>query len=149
MKFSYANKRLLGFLLIVLGLCWLQIVHVEEINARVADFTEIPDELSENAKSSLKAMGITKLYSHQVRICSFVVFAQSCKSWYQVSPYLLQAESIRASLCGRNVVVATMTSSGKSLCYNLPVLEALSQNDLACALYLFPTKVIMSLYIST
>ncbi|KMT10853.1 hypothetical protein BVRB_5g113540 isoform A [Beta vulgaris subsp. vulgaris] len=92
-----------------------QIVHVEEINARVADFTEIPDELSENAKSSLKAMGITKLYSHQ-------------------------AESIRASLCGRNVVVATMTSSGKSLCYNLPVLEALSQNDLACALYLFPTK---------
>ncbi|XP_028099135.1 casein kinase 1-like protein HD16 [Camellia sinensis] len=35
-----------------------------------------------------------------------------------------------------------MTSSGKSLCYNLPVLEILSQNLLACALYLFPTKVI-------
>ncbi|XP_028056887.1 casein kinase 1-like protein HD16 isoform X1 [Camellia sinensis] len=34
-----------------------------------------------------------------------------------------------------------MTSSGKSLCYNLPVLEILSQNLLACALYLFPTKV--------
>ncbi|THG17892.1 hypothetical protein TEA_019490 [Camellia sinensis var. sinensis] len=50
------------------------------------------------------------------------------------------AESVRASLAGKHVVVATMTSSGKSLCYNLPVLEVLSQNLLACALYLFPTK---------
>lgn len=54
-----------------------------------------------------------------------------------------QAESIRASLAGKNVVVATLTSSGKSLCYNLPVLEVLSQNLLACALYLFPTKVFL------
>ncbi|XP_057517360.1 uncharacterized protein LOC130798412 isoform X2 [Amaranthus tricolor] len=92
-----------------------QIIHVEEINAGAAAFTEIPDELSENTKSALKTLGITKLYSHQ-------------------------AESIRASLCGKNVVVATMTSSGKSLCYNVPVLEALSQNQLSCALYLFPTK---------
>lgn len=53
----------------------------------------------------------------------------------------LQAESIRASLSGKNVVVATSTSSGKSLCYNLPVLEVLSENLLSCALYLFPTKV--------
>ncbi|XP_074316477.1 uncharacterized protein LOC141652775 isoform X2 [Silene latifolia] len=92
-----------------------QIVHAEEINARVADFTEIPDELSANTKFALNSLGITKLYSHQ-------------------------AESIKASLCGKNVVVATMTSSGKSLCYNVPVLEALSQNTLSCALYLFPTK---------
>ncbi|KAH9606599.1 hypothetical protein KSS87_019763 [Heliosperma pusillum] len=92
-----------------------QIVHAEEINARVADFTEIPDELSANTKFALNALGITKLYSHQ-------------------------AESIKASLCGKNVVVATMTSSGKSLCYNVPVLEALSQNMFSCALYLFPTK---------
>lgn len=53
----------------------------------------------------------------------------------------LQAESIQASLAGKNVVVATMTSSGKSLCYNVPVLEVLSHNPLASALYLFPTKV--------
>ncbi|KNA22801.1 hypothetical protein SOVF_030700 [Spinacia oleracea] len=92
-----------------------QIVHVEEIKPRVADYTDIPNELSENAKSALQTLGITKLYSHQV-------------------------ESIRASLCDKNVVVATMTSSGKSLCYNIPVLEALSQNWLSCALYLFPTK---------
>lgn len=53
----------------------------------------------------------------------------------------MKAESVRASLAGKNVVVATMTSSGKSLCYNLPVLEVLFQNLSACALYLFPTKV--------
>ncbi|XP_021757197.1 uncharacterized protein LOC110722235 [Chenopodium quinoa] len=92
-----------------------QIVHIEEVKARVAVYTDIPDELSENAKSALKTLEITKLYSHQ-------------------------AESIKASLCGKNVVVATMTSSGKSLCYNIPILEALSQNWLSCALYLFPTK---------
>ncbi|KAL6995021.1 hypothetical protein U1Q18_005155 [Sarracenia purpurea var. burkii] len=93
----------------------MQIVHVEEINARVANLVEIPIELSDNMKSALKCIGITRLYSHQ-------------------------EDSIRASLTGKNVVVATMTSSGKSLCYNLPVLELLSHNLLACALYVFPTK---------
>ncbi|CAK9147911.1 unnamed protein product [Ilex paraguariensis] len=95
--------------------CRGQIVHIEEINARKATYVSIPSELSENAKSALKCLGVTRLYSHQ-------------------------AESIQASLAGKNVVVATMTSSGKSLCFNLPVLEVLYQNVLACALYLFPTK---------
>ncbi|KAI8570871.1 hypothetical protein RHMOL_Rhmol01G0071500 [Rhododendron molle] len=49
-------------------------------------------------------------------------------------------ESVQASLAGKNVAVATMTSSGKSLCYNLSVLEVLLQNLSACALYHFPTK---------
>ncbi|XP_060674219.1 uncharacterized protein LOC107433954 isoform X3 [Ziziphus jujuba] len=92
-----------------------KIVHVEDIDARKANYTEIPKEISQNMISALKDFGVSKLYSHQ-------------------------AESIQASLAGKNVVVATMTSSGKSLCYNLPVLELLSQNLLACALYLFPTK---------
>ncbi|XP_059640822.1 uncharacterized protein LOC132282982 isoform X2 [Cornus florida] len=92
-----------------------QVVHIEEISARVANHVEVPNELSDNTKSALKCIGVTRLYSHQ-------------------------AESIRASLTGKNIVVATMTSSGKSLCYNVPVLEALSQNLLACALYMFPTK---------
>lgn len=56
---------------------------------------------------------------------------------------MFQTESIMASLAGKNVVVATMTSSGKSLCYNVPVLEELSQNLSSCALYLFPTKVML------
>lgn len=59
----------------------------------------------------------------------------------------LQAESIEASLSGKSVVISTMTSSGKSLCYNLPVLEVLSQNTSACALYLFPTKVHFNFYL--
>ncbi|GAB2220919.1 hypothetical protein Drorol1_Dr00012078 [Drosera rotundifolia] len=92
-----------------------QIVHVEEIAARVATFTEIPMELSKLAKSAFESLGVKKLYSHQ-------------------------KESILASLAGKNIVVATLTSSGKSLCYNIPVLEVLSQNMLACAMYLFPTK---------
>ncbi|KAI3953666.1 hypothetical protein MKW98_017490 [Papaver atlanticum] len=92
-----------------------QIVHVEEIGARTAVHVEVPNILSEITQSALRRIGISKLYSHQ-------------------------AESIQASLAGKNVVVATMTSSGKSLCYNLPVLEALSHNLLSCALYIFPTK---------
>ncbi|KAG4118758.1 hypothetical protein ERO13_D11G037400v2 [Gossypium hirsutum] len=92
-----------------------QMVHVEKIGARKGSYVEIPNELSDKSKSALKSIGINKLYSHQ-------------------------AESIMASLSGKNVVVATMTSSGKSVCYNLPVLEALSHNLSSCALYLFPTK---------
>ncbi|XP_039057043.1 uncharacterized ATP-dependent helicase YprA isoform X2 [Hibiscus syriacus] len=92
-----------------------QMVHVEKIGARKASYVEIPIELSDNSTTALKKIGINKLYSHQ-------------------------AESILASLSGKNVVVATMTSSGKSVCYNLPVLEALSHNLSSCALYLFPTK---------
>ncbi|KAL5725762.1 hypothetical protein ACHQM5_008871 [Ranunculus cassubicifolius] len=92
-----------------------QIVHIEEINARTAVHVDIPKELSDSTQSALRRIGVSKLYSHQ-------------------------AESIQASLSGKDVVVATMTSSGKSLCYNVPVLESLSQNLLSCALYLFPTK---------
>ncbi|KOM40108.1 hypothetical protein LR48_Vigan04g030600 [Vigna angularis] len=92
-----------------------QIVHIEDICARKAIYSEIPIDLSEKMRSALKCIGVSKFYSHQ-------------------------AESIQASLHGENVVVATMTSSGKSLCYNLPVLEVLSTNSSSCALYIFPTK---------
>uniref|UniRef100_A0A2P2M9Z4 Putative ATP-dependent helicase YprA isoform X2 n=1 Tax=Rhizophora mucronata TaxID=61149 RepID=A0A2P2M9Z4_RHIMU len=93
-----------------------QMMHVEDIGAKKAIYAEVPSDLSDRTKSALKCMGITKLYSHQ-------------------------AESILASLAHKNVVVSTTTSSGKSLCYNVPVLEVLSQNLSSCALYLFPTKV--------
>ncbi|KAI4335871.1 hypothetical protein L6164_014474 [Bauhinia variegata] len=92
-----------------------QIVHVEDISTRKAIHAEIPIELSKNMRSALESIGVSKLYSHQV-------------------------ESVQASLTGKDVVVATMTSSGKSLCYNLPVLEVLSKNSSSCALYIFPTK---------
>ncbi|URE28843.1 hypothetical protein MUK42_17433 [Musa troglodytarum] len=92
-----------------------QIVHVEQIDAKEAAYAELPTDLTEALKLILKGLGITRLYSHQ-------------------------AEAIRASLSGKHVVVATSTSSGKSLCYNIPVLEALSKNTSSCALYIFPTK---------
>ncbi|TYH99084.1 hypothetical protein ES332_A11G042300v1 [Gossypium tomentosum] len=88
-----------------------QMVHVEKIGARKGSYVEIPNELSDKSKYALKSIGINKLYSHQ-------------------------AESILASLSGKNVVVATMTSSGKSVCYNLPVLEALAQDQLRALLTL-------------
>ena len=54
--------------------------------------------------------------------------------------YRHQAQAIRAVLEGANVVISTGPASGKSLCYNLPVVEALLEDRSACALYLFPTK---------
>ncbi len=55
-------------------------------------------------------------------------------------PYVHQAESWDRIARGENVVVVTPTASGKTLCYNLPVLNALAADPATCALYLFPTK---------
>ncbi|XP_040382287.1 uncharacterized ATP-dependent helicase YprA-like isoform X2 [Oryza brachyantha] len=92
-----------------------QIVHIEEIACRDASFAELPNHLSEATREALKSIGISRLYSHQ-------------------------SQAIQSAISGRHVVVATSTSSGKSLCYNIPVLESLCQDLLACALYIFPTK---------
>lgn len=92
-----------------------QVVHVEDISARTATYVDIPGELSGKTISALVNLGIYRLYSHQ-------------------------AEAIQASLARKNVVVATLTSSGKSLCYNVPVMEVLLSDSSACAIYLFPTK---------
>ncbi|KAM0837095.1 hypothetical protein ACQ4PT_061888 [Festuca glaucescens] len=92
-----------------------QIVHVEEILCRGASYAELPCHLSEAMRDALESIGITRLYSHQ-------------------------SEAIQLSISGKHVAVATSTSSGKSLCYNIPVLESLSQDLTACALYIFPTK---------
>jgi DEAD/DEAH box helicase domain-containing protein len=56
------------------------------------------------------------------------------------APYTHQAAAYAAASAGRNVVVVTPTASGKTLCYNLPVLDAVAKNEAARALYLFPTK---------
>ncbi|KAJ0981938.1 hypothetical protein J5N97_010193 [Dioscorea zingiberensis] len=92
-----------------------QMVHVEKIDAKTPAYADFPYGLSENSIAAIRSLGISRLYSHQ-------------------------AEAIQASVTGKNVVVATSTSSGKSLCYNLPVIEDLSQNMSSCALYIFPTK---------
>lgn len=54
--------------------------------------------------------------------------------------YTHQAAAYQAVRSGRNVVVVTPTASGKTLCYNLPVLDAVARDEAARALYLFPTK---------
>jgi len=56
------------------------------------------------------------------------------------APYIHQAAAYEAVAAGRNVVVVTPTASGKTLCYNLPVLDAVATDGAARALYLFPTK---------
>src|SRR5271168_5317416 len=55
-------------------------------------------------------------------------------------PYTHQAEAAEAVHAGKNVVIVTPTASGKTLCYNLPVLNAILDNTDTRALYLFPTK---------
>lgn len=55
-------------------------------------------------------------------------------------PFLHQVEAAELAWAGHHVVIATPTSSGKSLAYQLPILSRLAANDSACALYLTPTK---------
>src|SRR5712675_700595 len=55
-------------------------------------------------------------------------------------PYTHQAEAAEAVHAGKNVVIVTPTASGKTLCYNLPVLNAILDDTDTRALYLFPTK---------
>ncbi len=55
-------------------------------------------------------------------------------------PYTHQAEAIEQVLAGRHIVVVTPTASGKTLCYNAPVLDRIVREGSARALYLFPTK---------
>jgi DEAD/DEAH box helicase domain-containing protein len=83
-----------------------------EVAARYAPF---PDGLDERLQRALASRGISRLYTHQ-------------------------AEAIGHALAGRNAVVITPTSSGKTLCYNAPVLHSILQDPSSRALYLFPTK---------
>jgi DEAD/DEAH box helicase domain-containing protein len=83
--------------------------------ARPAHFVPFPDGLHPALAESLRRLGIRALYSHQAI------------AW----------EQARA---GRHLVVVTGTASGKTLCYNLPVLDCLLRDPQTRALYLFPTK---------
>ncbi len=78
-------------------------------------FFDFPNNLEPQLHKALKNRGIEKLYSHQ-------------------------AMAIDAVLKNNNVVVVTPTASGKTLCYNLPVITSLIRDSSSRALYLFPTK---------
>jgi len=85
---------------------------LEPVAAQLAPF---PAGLDGRLTTALAARGISQVYTHQ-------------------------AEAIEHALAGRNAVVITPTASGKTLCYNAPVLHSILQDPSSRALYLFPTK---------
>ena len=91
------------------------VVHHEVLPPREAAYADFPERLDERIRGGLRAKGIERLYTHQ-------------------------AEAIEAVLAGEDVVVVTPTASGKTLCYALPILQALAEDPAARALCLFPTK---------
>ena len=88
---------------------------VHHIPAREAKFAPMPDWVRADLAAVYGEKGVGQLYSHQA----------------------VAAAAVHA---GRNTVVVTPTASGKTLCYNLPVLNAVLENSNTRALYLFPTK---------
>jgi DEAD/DEAH box helicase domain-containing protein len=100
---------------------WADLLDGEEIAysgvepARTARTEPLPDDLDPRVASALVATGVTALYRHQ-------------------------AEAWEAARGGENVVVTTGTASGKSLAFNLPVLDAIAREPKTRALYLAPTK---------
>src|SRR5882724_7571205 len=83
--------------------------------AREAQWAGFPAWVNSDLAAAYAAKGIHRLYTHQAAA----------------------AEAVHA---GRNVVIVTPTASGKTICYNLPVLNAVLENPDTRALYLFPTK---------
>ena len=92
-----------------------QVVAWERIPARRAQEMPFPAGLTPQLKNALQQRGFVSLYRHQ-------------------------AQAVEYALEGQNVVVATATASGKTLCYTLPVFNTLLSTPNATTLYLFPTK---------
>ncbi|UCE98540.1 MAG: DEAD/DEAH box helicase [Dehalococcoidia bacterium] len=92
-----------------------QIAHIEHISSRYASYADLENPLPYTLEKSLKEKGLLPLYSHQ-------------------------AQAINHTRHGNNVIIATSSASGKSLCYNIPIIERLLIYSRSCAIYLFPTK---------
>ena len=92
-----------------------QIVHTRFLPSRAARFAALERPLHPRLERRLEDLGVTQLYTHQVA-------------------------SVEAVRRGEHVAVVTSTASGKTYCYNLPVLDALLDDPDGRALYLFPTK---------
>ncbi len=88
---------------------------VRHFPARPAEWAEFPGWVHADLRAAYQAKGIERLYSHQ-------------------------AAAAAAAHDGKNIVVVTPTASGKTLCYNLPVVNAILENADTRAIYLFPTK---------
>ena len=92
-----------------------QIAHVEHIQPRGAEYGLLNEPLSATLEGCLAKQGISSLYTHQ-------------------------AEAVNKARQGENVMAATSNASGKSLCYNVSVIEELLAEPDSRAIYLFPTK---------
>jgi DEAD/DEAH box helicase domain-containing protein len=88
---------------------------IRHFPAREAQWADFPAWVLSNLTDAYAGKGIRRLYTHQAAA----------------------AEAVHA---GKNVVIVTPTASGKTLCYNLPVLNSVLENSDTRALYLFPTK---------
>jgi DEAD/DEAH box helicase domain-containing protein len=93
----------------------LHVTALRRLAAVPARYAPFPEGLDGRLQSALEARGVAQLYTHQ-------------------------ALAIEHALAGRHVVVTTPTASGKTLCYNAPVLDAALRDGTSRALYLFPTK---------
>lgn len=91
------------------------IVHWHTIDEKEAKTVDLPDNLDRKLVNALQGRGICRVYTHQY------------------TAY----EKIRD---GKSIVAVTPTASGKTLCYNLPVLQSIIDNPKTRALYIFPTK---------
>ncbi|WP_139488332.1 DEAD/DEAH box helicase [Brevibacillus dissolubilis] len=91
------------------------IIHWHTVEPRQAQTVPFPTTMDPRICETLSKRGISSLYTHQ-------------------------ETSFRHVSEGKNIVAVTPTASGKSMCYHLPVLQKLSEDSQARALYLFPTK---------
>lgn len=91
------------------------VVHHEVIPPRTGETVAFPAWLDPRIEHGLRSRGIETLYTHQ-------------------------SDAIEAVKAGEDIVVVTPTASGKTLCYTIPVLQALADDPAARALLLFPTK---------
>jgi len=92
-----------------------EVAYVSSEAAREAKLAPLPDQLHPRVREALAAQGIEELYTHQRA------------AW-------------DAAARGEHVVVTTGTASGKTLAFNLPVLDAIAREPKTRALYLYPTK---------
>jgi len=91
------------------------ITAIRRMPAREAEYEDFPAGIDPRLRAALARRGIDRLYTHQAR-------------------------AIEHALAGRHVVVTTPTASGKTLCYNIPVMNGILADPSTRALYLFPTK---------
>jgi DEAD/DEAH box helicase domain-containing protein len=92
-----------------------QIVHWHTIDEKPAQLVDMPNEIDDRIRKALHKRGVEKLYTHQ-------------------------SSAFQLAMEGNSFTAVTPTASGKTLCYNLPVLQTIMDNPDSRALYIFPTK---------